>query len=104
MAVKLFTNQSAHAYPNIEGTVLSKFVAVYLQTKEWDTACRYFSLPCLYKLDRISAYICYSILVRDDGLYSRLPTLLEAVYYELDNRDVAVFLPPAGDEDNEGEK
>ena len=34
---------------------------------------------------------------RDDELYSRCPTKSEVTYYGLDS-EVAVFLPPAGDD------
>ena len=40
---------------------------------------------------------------RDDGLHARSPTEREVAYYGL-NSDVAVFLPPAGDEDAEAER
>jgi len=73
MIEKLFTMKSSCAYPNIEGSVLARFIGTYIQTQEWDTACR------------------------DDELYSRCPTKSEVTYYGLDS-EVAVFLPPAGDD------
>ena len=43
MIEKVFTMKSSCAYPNIEGSVLASFIGTYIQTQEWDTACRYYS-------------------------------------------------------------
>jgi hypothetical protein len=40
---------------------------------------------------------------RDDGLYARCPTASEVLLYGIKNEDIAVFLPPIGDEGTEGE-
>jgi len=74
-AERLFTQQSAHSYPNLEGTVLSRFVATYIQ-KDWNVACS------------------------DEGMYSRFPSRSECEYYDLADSSVAVFLPPATEDDD----
>jgi len=78
MVEKVFTNRSASAYPNIEGSSLANFISVYLQDKNWSVACS------------------------DNGLPARCPTVREVDIYGLDS-DVAVFLPPASDTDEEAE-
>ena len=96
MVEKVFTNRSASAYPHIEGSALARFITVYLQKKSWVVACRW----NLY----IFLLLCEKHLTfRDDGLHARSPTEREVAYYGL-NSDVAVFLPPAGDEDAEAER
>ena len=42
-------------------------------------------------------------MCRDDGLYGRCPTASEVLLYRIENEDIAVFLPPIGDDGTEGE-
>jgi len=77
-AERLFTKQSAHSYPSLEGTVLSRFVATYIQ-KDWNVACS------------------------DEGMYSRFPSRSESEFYDLAENSVAVFLPATATEGDDDE-
>lgn len=65
---EMFTGRSSFDYPNIEGTVLGKFMKTYVQSQDWDVA------------------------LSDEGLCSRCPTVTESVYYGV-KTGVPVFLP-----------
>lgn len=65
-------NHSGSSYPCLEGVAVARFIEIYMQTSDWDTA------------------------IRDEGLIGRLPSPDEAQKYQLDPR-IPVFLPP--DED-----
>merc|ERR1719154_316624 len=72
----MFSNRSASSYPNIEGTVLSRFMVLFIQNKDWELA------------------------MRDCELISRHPSEDEIKLYGLDS-DVAIFLPPLDTQDDE---
>ena len=43
-AEKTFPGRSAYHYPNLEGNNLRKFVQIFVQNGDWETACRYHKL------------------------------------------------------------
>jgi len=65
---EMFTGRSSFDYPNIEGTVLGKFMKTYVQAQDWDVA------------------------ISDEGLCSRIPTGTECVLYGI-KTGIPVFLP-----------
>jgi len=65
---EIFTGRSSFDYPNIEGTVLGRFMKTYAQVQDWDVA------------------------LSDEGLCSRCPTATESVLYGI-KTGVPVFLP-----------
>ena len=88
---KIFVLKNAFHHPNLEGTVLSRFLAVYLQNKEWNVACWYISI--LYKgVFKVTIDV---VDFSNEEFYSRTPSSDEMSYYGIDtkNETISLFLP-----------
>ena len=51
VAEKMFNRRSAFDYACMEGTILSRFMSTYIQTKDWTVSCWYGNLTrlgCFY--------------------------------------------------------
>jgi len=77
VAEKMFNRISAFDYAFLKGTILSRFMSTYIQTKDWTVSC------CT------------------EELCSRLPTPEEANVYQIENDTVSIFLPVRYEEGEE---
>ena len=95
VAEKMFNRRSAFDYACMEGTILSRFMSTYIQTKDWNVSCWYGNLI------KIVSYISYIFLFSAEELCSRLPTPEEVNVYQIENETVSIFLPVGYEEGEE---